>query len=66
MATIRKLREKWQVIVRRKNYPNISKVFTQKSLANQWAKETELALRKSRNDLAEANMEKDIHAFKLI
>lgn len=34
MATIRKLRDKWQVIIRRKNYPNISKVFIQKSLAN--------------------------------
>lgn len=50
MATIRKLREKWQVIVRRKNYPNISKVFTQKSLANQWAKETELAMEKEQFD----------------
>ena len=46
MATIRKLRDKWQVIIRRKNYPNISKVFIQKSLANKWAKETELAMEK--------------------
>lgn len=50
MATIRKLRDKWQVIIRRKNYPNISKVFTQKSLANNWAKETELAMEKEQFD----------------
>ena len=46
MAYIRKLRDKWQVVIRRKNYPNISKVFIQKSLANKWAKETELAMEK--------------------
>ena len=56
MATIRKLRDKWQVIIRRKNYPNISKVFIQKSLANKWAKETELAMEKEQfEDLSTAS-----------
>ena len=41
MATIRKLRDKWQVIIRKKNYPNISKVFIEKKTANKWAKQVE-------------------------
>jgi integrase len=56
MAYIRKLRDKWQVVIRRKNYPNISKVFIQKSLANKWAKETELAMEKEQfEDLSTAS-----------
>ena len=41
MATIRKQRGKWQVIIRKKDYPNISKVFIEKRTANKWAKQVE-------------------------
>ena len=44
MATIRRRRRKWQVIIRRKNTKTISKVFTLKDDAEKFAKETEVKL----------------------
>ena len=42
MATIRQLKSgKWQVIIRKKNYPNLVKSFLSKGLASKWAKLTE-------------------------
>ena len=42
MATIRQLKSgKWQVIIRKKNYPHIAKSFLSKGLASKWAKLTE-------------------------
>ena len=40
MSTIRKLRGKWQAIVRTKGI-NTSRVFTKKQLASQWANKVE-------------------------
>lgn len=42
MATIRKDFGNWQVMIRRKGYPHVSKSFTKKSTASTWAKQTEL------------------------
>ena len=39
MATIRKRLGKWQVQIRRKNYPNIIKTFTEKSSADKYVRE---------------------------
>ena len=44
MATIRQRNNKWQVQVRRKNYNSISKTFTHKRDAEQWAREKEIEL----------------------
>ena len=42
MATIRQIKSgKWQVIIRKKNYPNLVKSFLSKGLASKWAKLTE-------------------------
>ena len=40
MATIRKLRGKWQAIIRTRGVHN-SRVFTKKALASQWANKVE-------------------------
>lgn len=51
MATIRKHYSKWQVIIRRKGYPNVIKSFTEKRTASLWAKQTELDMeRQTYND----------------
>ena len=47
MATIRQLKSgKWQVIIRKKNYPNLTKSFLSKGLASKWAKMTETQMEK--------------------
>ena len=43
MATIRKNRDKWQVLIRRKGIPNLSRVFRRKADALEWANLTEAA-----------------------
>ena len=56
MATIRKHFGKWQVMIRRKGYPHVSKTFTEKSLASTWAKQTELDMeRQTYNDVTLAS-----------
>lgn len=57
MATTRQLKSgKWQVIIRKKNYPNLTKSFLSKGLASKWAKMTERKLEKGfYEDLTEAN-----------
>ena len=42
MATIRKRLGKWQVQIRRKNYPKIIKTFTEKSSADKYVREIEV------------------------
>ena len=44
MATIRKRKGKWQVQIRKKGYPNISKSFFEKSTASKYAKDVELQM----------------------
>lgn len=47
MATIRQLKSgKWQVIIRKKNYPNLTKSFLSKGLASKWGKMTETQMEK--------------------
>ena len=41
MAYIRKMRNKWQAIVRKKNYPHVCRSFFEKSTASKWAKDVE-------------------------
>ena len=57
MATIRKQLGKWQVQIRRKNYPNIIKTFIEKSSADKYVREIEVLMdREQFQDLsAEAN-----------
>ena len=45
MATIRKRLGKWQVQIRRKNYPNIIKTFTEKSSADKYVREIEVMIK---------------------
>ncbi len=42
MATIRKWRGKWQVLIRRKDHPYMSKVFITHEAAQEWARDTEV------------------------
>jgi integrase len=42
MATIRKHRDKWQVQIRRKGYPNLSRTFRRRADALEWAKLSEI------------------------
>ncbi len=44
MATIRKRLGKWQVQIRRKNYPNIIKTFTEKSSTDKYMGEIEVLM----------------------
>jgi hypothetical protein len=44
MATIRKRLGKWQVQIRRKNYPNIIKTFREKSSADKYVREIEVMM----------------------
>jgi len=44
MATIRKRLGKWQVQIRRKNYPNITKTFIEKSSVDKYAREIEVMI----------------------
>jgi len=44
MATIRKMRDKWQAIVKRSGYPLQSKSFPIRADARKWAREAESAL----------------------
>ena len=46
MSTIRKMRGKWQSIIRIQGHPLISKVFVSKTDANRWAMLTESKLRR--------------------
>ena len=48
MAVIRKLRKKWQVIIRRKDHPQLSKVFISKEAAREWARDTEVNIEQSK------------------
>ena len=41
MASIRKRNNKWQVQVRKKNYPLITQTFQSKQLALRWARKEE-------------------------
>ena len=55
MATIRKRLGKWQVQIRRKNYPNIIKTFTEKSSADKYVREIEVLMdREQFQDLSAA------------
>jgi len=55
MATIRKIKGRWQVQIRVKGYPHTSKSFLQKSSASQYAKEVELKMEKQIfDDMSEA------------
>jgi hypothetical protein len=48
MSYLRKLKSgKWQVCVRRKNYPNITKTFNEKSLASQYGRDIESKMDRS-------------------
>ena len=48
MATTRQLKSgKWQVIIRKKNYPELTKSFLSKGLASKWAKMTETQMEKN-------------------
>jgi hypothetical protein len=44
MATIRKRLGKWQVQIRRKNYPNIIKTFRKKSSPDKYVREIEVLI----------------------
>ena len=56
MATIRKRKGKWQVQIRKKGYPNISKSFFEKSTASKYAKDVELQMeRQTFDDMSEAS-----------
>ena len=44
MATIRKMRSKWQVIIRNQNHVPVYKCFISKAVATNWAQETELKI----------------------
>ena len=46
MSTIRKHRKKWQVLIRRKDHPQVSKCFVSKEAAREWARETEVNIEK--------------------
>ena len=46
MAYIRKMRNKWQAIVRKKNYPHVCRSFFEKSTASKWAKDVETQMDK--------------------
>jgi integrase len=46
MATFRKRGSKWQVLIRRKDAPHISKHFTTKEAATEWSRETEVNIEK--------------------
>ena len=46
MATIRRRKNNWQVIIRLKGYPAIYKTFSQKHDAKIWALENELKLKR--------------------
>jgi integrase len=56
MATIRKIRGKWQAIIRKKNHPHIAKTFISKHEADRWARESELKIERGIfRDLDEAH-----------
>lgn len=56
MATIRKIRGKWQAIIRKKNHPHIAKTFISKHEADRWARESELKIERGLyRDLDEAH-----------
>ena len=56
MAYIRKMRDKWQVIIRKKNHPHIYKTFISKSDASKYAGEAERNIEKGLFvDMSEAN-----------
>ena len=46
MSTIRKMRGKWQSIIRIQGHPLISKTFVAKTDAQRWAQLTEVKLRR--------------------
>ena len=46
MATLRKMRSKWQVIIRKKNYPTVVRSFIEKSTASKFAKDVETQMDK--------------------
>ena len=48
MAYIRKMRNKWQAIVRKKNYPHVCRSFFEKSTASKWAKDVETPMVKKK------------------
>lgn len=41
VATIRRMRDQWQAVIRRKGHPTLSKCFPKKSLAERWARQEE-------------------------
>ena len=41
MATIRKIRGKWQSIISKKNYPHLARTFQDKSTVRRWARSVE-------------------------
>lgn len=56
MAYVRKRRKKWQVVIRKKGHPHISKTFVSYSDATKYAQESEANIEKGLfADLAEAN-----------
>ena len=57
MATIRKKRDKWHVQVRRKGCPHLTRTFTLKTDALQWANQTEVQA--DRGNLPSSSMRTD-------
>ena len=56
MATIRKMRDKWQVLIRKKNHPHITKTFAYYADATKCAGEAERNIEKGLFvDMSEAN-----------
>ena len=56
MATIRRMRKGWQVLIRKKGHPHIAKTFANYSLATKYAQESEANIEKGLfADLSEAN-----------
>ena len=56
MATIRRMRKGWQVLIRKKGHPHIAKTFANYSLATKYAQESEANIAKGLfADLSEAN-----------
>ena len=57
MATIRRKRKGWQVLIRKKEYPHTAKTFASYSLAINYAQESEANIAKGLfADLSEVNL----------
>jgi hypothetical protein len=64
MTTIRKRLDKWQVQIRRKNYPNIIKTFTEKSFADKYARKIEVMIDREQFQDLSAEAKTTVYTFK--